>query len=242
MMADQDGNKILKEWRVLADRAGLPTDAPRPPRTGYPLGIGVTALVLVVVVAAVATRGMNLNGLTARDAGSTASLAPPASIPAATPSSTGAATATPVPVSAGACSASQFVLGQPTSEFGFSALGTKSVYVTQPMRNDRGACVLDLPGTIGVAPATGQFKTVNVANGGTASSFTIAAGQSFSIVIGAWWSVPAMGLTARPCSGPVEDVTRVQIPLSADNIRVELGTVWHEVCASPTTVSITVEN
>src|ERR1700693_2134377 len=97
MMVDQDGNKLLKEWRALTDSAALPIDAPRPRRTGYPLGIGVTALALVVVVAALAGRGMNLNGLTAPDVGSMASLPPSASIPPATPIST--AVAAPAPVS-----------------------------------------------------------------------------------------------------------------------------------------------
>jgi hypothetical protein len=45
-----------------------------------------------------------------------------------------------------------------------------------------------------------------------------------------------------PCTGPISDVTRVEFPLAFGSIQIELGTVWHEVCSSPASVSVAVED
>ena len=149
-----------------------------------------------------------------------------------------------VPSSERTCSASQFVLGKATSAYGFGTVGMTSVYVTQPLHNGGGSCVLHLPGTIRVASANGPFQTVSVVNAGTASSFSVQSGQSLSIVVGAWWRIPGLpsgtGIPATPCTGAIGDVSRVEIPLASSSIQIDLGTVWHEVCSSPASVSLTV--
>ena len=166
------------------------------------------------------------------------------SVTRATPEPTEVASPSPVPSSEQTCSASQFVLGKATSTYGFGTFGMTSVYVTQPLRNGGGNCVLHLPGTIRVASATGPFQTVRVVNAGTASSFSIQSGQSLSIVLGAWWHIPGLpsgtGIPATQCTGAISDVSRVEIPLASSSIQIDLGTVWHEVCSSPASVSLTV--
>jgi hypothetical protein len=107
--------------------------------------------------------------------------------------------------------------------------------------------VLELPTTIRVASATGPLQAVTAVNAGTATSFTIRRGQSVSIVLGAWWwtggsTENGTPLSAPPCTGPISDVTRVEFPLAFGSIQIELGTVWHEVCSSPASISVTVED
>jgi hypothetical protein len=121
------------------------------------------------------------------------------------------------------------------------------VYVTQPLRNTGGDCVLDLPGTIGVASATGPFQSVPVVNAGTATTFTIRSGESVSIVLGAWWWIGGSTengtpLPAPPCTNPIGDVARVEFPLALGSIQIDLGEVWHQVCSSPASVSVSVED
>jgi hypothetical protein len=148
------------------------------------------------------------------------------------------------PPSDGACSASQFALGLPTNSGGFGTLGTMSDYVTQPLRNVGGPCVLNLPATIKVASATGPFQTVKVVNGGIATTFSVQADQSLSIVLGAWWYVPAWlsgsGFSPPPCTAAIRNVTRAEIPLESSSLEFDLGTVWADVCSSPASVSVTV--
>jgi hypothetical protein len=149
------------------------------------------------------------------------------------------------PPSEGGCSASQFVLGTPTNAPGFGTIGTTSDYVLQPFRNVGGNCVLHLPATIKVASPTSPFQTVKVVNAGTATTFSVQADQSLSIVLGAWWYVPAWlagtGMSPPPCTGAISNVTRAEIPLESSSLEIDLGTVWDEVCWSPATVSFTVE-
>jgi photosystem II stability/assembly factor-like uncharacterized protein len=162
------------------------------------------------------------------------------------PSTTEVPSPAPLPSAGGTCSASQFVLGTATYAYGFGALGTTVVFVTQPLRNTGGSCVLDLPGMIGVASATGPFHSVPMLNAGTATSWKIKSGQSFSIVIGASWWIGVRDEngnvvhSAPPCADPINDVTRVEFPVASGSIRIDLPTIWNEVCSSPASVSLTV--
>lgn len=147
------------------------------------------------------------------------------------------------PGAEGTCSAGQFVLGRATSAYGFGTFGTTSVYVTQPLRNTGGSCVLHLPGTMSVASANGPFQAVTVVDAGTASSFSVLPGQSLSVVLGAWWWTgghPDVGtpLPAPPCTDPISDVSRVEVRLASGSLQIDLGTVWHQVCSSPASVSL----
>ncbi len=246
MMTGPRTREILEQWRALAASARMPAEAPRPSRTTYPLGIGAIALALVIAVAAIAGRGLNPSGSTAENPGSTPATSAFESIPAIMAGPTGLALGSPGSTVFDACSAAQFSMGEVTSAPGFGALGTQSVFVTQRLRNVGERCVLELPNMIEVAPASGGFETVSVVNGGSTSSFAIEPGRAFAIVIGAWWYVPALlsgtGVTPPPCSGAISRVTRVEIPLASDSVPINLGTVWAEACASPATVSITVED
>jgi len=170
----------------------------------------------------------------------------PVSITPPGPSPTEAASPPQVPSPGGTCSASQFVAGKATSDYGFGTLGTTVVFVTQPLRNDGPDCVLKLPETIGVASATGPFRMVGVVNAGTATSYPVKSGESLSIVLGGSWWVgvrPDNGtpLPAPPCAGPISDVSRVAFPFSSGNIQIDLDITWHEVCSSPASVSLTIK-
>lgn len=238
--------EILDEWRAVADAVSLPSEAPTPSRGAYPLGIAGTVVAVVALLAALVARGGWGLGEPTTGAGSGSSTAPSATLPAA-PSPTAVGAPSEVPGIGGTCSASQFTLDQATSAPGFGTVGTTSVYVTQPLRNTGSDCVLELPPTIMVASATGPFQSVTAVNAGTASSFTIRPGQSASIVLGAWWwtggsTENGTPLSAPPCTDPITDVTRVRFPLALGSILIDLGTVWHEVCSSPASVSITVED
>jgi BNR/Asp-box repeat len=161
------------------------------------------------------------------------------------PSTTEVPSPAPLPSAGGTCSASQFVLGTPTYAYGFGTLGTTVVFVTQPLRNAGGSCVLDLPEMIGVAAATGPFHSVPVSKAGTATAWASGSGQSLPIVIGASWWVGVRDEngnpvgSAPPCSDQIFDVTRVELPFAFGSTLIDLPTTWHEVCSSPASVSVT---
>ncbi len=245
-MSPSRTTEILDEWRAGADAASLPSEAPRPSRSAYPFAMAGTAVAVVILLVALLARG----GWSPREptgaAIGSASTTPSATAPAA-PSSTVVASPSQVPGAEGACSASQFALGEATSAPGFGTVGTTSVYVTQPVRNGGSDCVLELPATIRVASATGGFQSVTAVNAGTATSFTIRSGESVSIVLGAWWwtggsTENGTPLAAPPCTDPLTDITRVEFPIAQDSIQIDLGTVWHQVCSSPASVSVTIED
>jgi hypothetical protein len=170
--------------------------------------------------------------------------APTASLVTSQRAQTASPSPSPVPSADGACSADQFGLGSATSAYGFGTLGTTSITVTQPLRNAGGNCVLDLPGTIRVASATGTFQAVSLVDAGAATSINVRSGQSLSVELRAWWSLaiaPSGGtpLPAPPCADPINDVSRVEIPLRSGSIEIDLDINWHEVCTSPASVSLT---
>jgi hypothetical protein len=143
----------------------------------------------------------------------------------------------------GTCSASQFVLGTSHYDYGYGTAGSTVEFVTQPLRNAGGDCVLRLPTMIGVASATGPFEAVSVENAGTATtSFKIRSGQSLSVVIGAWWPVNKQPDPANPCAGAINNVTRAEFPLASGSIDIDSGTTFFEVCPSPATMSVAVKS
>jgi hypothetical protein len=149
-----------------------------------------------------------------------------------------------LPNPGGTCSASQFVLGKAINDGpGFAALGTSDDFITEPLRDVGGNCVLRLPATIGVASATGPFQAVRVLNAGIVTAVSASSGGNVSIVLGASWPIPWMlaqdGRTPPPCAGAISDVSRVEIPLASGSLQIELGTVWPEVCPDPASVSLT---
>jgi len=182
----------------------------------------------------------------------------PSPTPTAAPTATGSPA--PLPSPGGTCSAGQFVLGTATNGYTFGAAYWRHTYLDQRLRNAGGACVLNVPAMIGVASATGPFQAVRVNNVGykvcgnsachyvSPPSYKIRSGQSLTIGFDtSWWvgANDANGMplyTAPPCPGAVKDVTRVEFPLASGAVMIDLGTVWREVCASPVSVSITVEN
>ncbi len=121
------------------------------------------------------------------------------------------------------------------------------MYVTLPLRNLGGDCVLRLPGEIGVAGATGSPVIVKVVDAGTttakgdntpAMSARIRAGHELSIEIGAWWG--GFGAPSA-CYGAIHDVTRVELPLATGALLIDLPTVFQQVCTSPASVSLMIE-
>lgn len=188
----------------------------------------------------------------------------PASLPTSSPSLTAAATPTPsvpasrvpLPSAGGTCSASQIVVGKATYGYGYGALGTTVVFVTLPLRNVGGDCVLHLPAVIGVASATGPFEAVSALDAGTesatgvnspAESARIRSGRSLSIVLGDWWRIDTLTdngtpVPAPPCLNPISDVTRVEFPLATGSLQVDLPTVLRQVCSSPASMSLTIRN
>jgi hypothetical protein len=139
-----------------------------------------------------------------------------------------------------ACTAAQLELGAPTAANGFGTLGTTSMFVTQPIHNTGGACRLEVPASIGLAPSSGSFRSVAPENGGTTSGIDLAAGGSASIVVGAWW--PAGGqVSPPPCADAIRNVTRAEVPLASGHITIELPTTFVEACLSPVRVSLGLE-
>ena len=258
-MARSRTTEILDAWRALADGVALPTEAPKPSRHLYPFGIVAAAVVVVFLIVALSAPGQEQRPAAGVGGGigavpsATASAMHPVSTPAAsipaTPAQTPAqvSSAAPLPSVGGTCTASQLVLGKPTSGYGYGSLGTSVVFVTQPVRNAGGSCALQLPRTIGVAPATGPFQPVRVVNTGTAASVNLRSGQSVKLVIGdSWWIRDADGQPmvswAPRCANPISDVTRVEFPLSSGRLEIDFDIPWHEVCPSPASVSVTVEH
>jgi hypothetical protein len=227
--------------RAFADHVGSGSRPTAPVRRlsfgwrqapGTRLAAAATAIAIVVLAGGLLVVG-----------GQRGPAAPTASPVTSQPVKTALTSPSPVPSAHGTCSASQFVLGKATNAYAFGTLGTTSVYVTQPLRNTGENCVLDLPGTIRVASATGPFQTVSVGNMGTAASFNIGSGQSLSIGLRAWWWLgvyPDKGtpLPAPPCADPISDVSRVEIPLRSDSIEIDLDIPWHTVCTSPASTSL----
>ena len=149
-----------------------------------------------------------------------------------------------LPNPGGTCSANQFVVGPPVDGGpGFPTLGSADDFVTLPLRSVGGDCVLNLPATIGVAPAMGSFQPVRVLNAGVVTAFSVTSGGNVSIVLGDSWFIPSTFPqsegTLPACTGAISDVTRVEIPLASGSLQIELGTVWPEVCPDPASVSLT---
>ena len=135
-----------------------------------------------------------------------------------------------LPNPGGTCSASKFVVGTAIDDGpGFPTLGSGDDFVTLPLRNVGGECVLHLPATIAVASATGPFQAVRVLNAGIVTAFSVPAGGNVSIVLGDSWFVPSefpqSEGTPPACAGAISDVTRVEIPLASGSLQIGLGTV-----------------
>lgn len=250
-MSGSRTNEILSAWRAAARAAVLPAEAPRPRRNVHQFSVASTAVALLILMVALVARGFDTpprgsTGIGLASASATSSMA---QLPAVT--STPTAPGSPNPAvrasasssASAACLPSQLVLGKPTNSYGFSTVGTTSVYVMQPLRNDGPRCVLQLPGSIRVASANGAYKTVAVINAGTSTSVIVESGQSFSIVLGAWWRTSGAqspsDVTASACHGAIDDVQRVELPMASGSIQIDLGTVWREVCSAPPSVSLT---
>ena len=149
-----------------------------------------------------------------------------------------------LPNPGGTCSANQFVVGSPVDGGpGFPTLGSADDFVTLPLHDVGGDCMLNLPAAIGVASATGPFQAVRVLNAGVVTAFGVPSGGNVSIVLGDSWFIPSAFPqsegTSPSCARPIRDVTRVEIPLASGSLQVQLGTVWPEVCPDPASVSLT---
>ena len=256
-MSQSRTTEILEAWRSVADTAALPAEAPRPSRSVLPMGIAGAAVAVVVVLGALMVRGGSTPGVPIGGASSSGhSASPSATVLAVTPSPTGVPSPVQLPSAGGTCAASQIVVGTATYGPGYGAIGTSSVFVTLPLRNVGGDCVLHLPAVIGVASATGQFEAVSAFDVGTVSatgenspaqSSTIRAGHSLSIVLGASWYVDTLTnngtpVPAPPCLNPISAVTRVAFPLATGSIQIALPTVFQQVCSSPASVSLTIQS
>jgi hypothetical protein len=158
-------------------------------------------------------------------------------VPSATPSST------PLPSAGGTCSASQFVLGTPTSSYGFGTLGSTVVFVTVPLRNTGSSCVLALPEVIGVASATGPFESVPVTRSGIATSLASDAGGNVQVVIRSSWWIEVRDSNGNligpgPCANPIASISRIEFPFASGSTEIDLPTTWRDVCSSPPSVSV----
>lgn len=191
---------------------------------------------------------LTVASMSAHDAhGGSVTVVDPEASAAPGPGPTATTSSEPLANSGGTCSASEFVVGTPTYSYGYGAAGTTVVFFNQPLRNAGASCVLDLPEFIGVAPATGPFRSVTVTRSGLAIAWAIDSGDTLRILIGASWWVGvrdangnAVG-TGPPCADPILDVTRVELPFARGNTLIDLPAPWREVCPSPASVSITFE-
>jgi hypothetical protein len=181
----------------------------------------------------------------------------------ASPSPTPVASSVPLPNPGGTCSASQFVVGQATSQGEPATLGTIHVGLRQPVQNTGADCVLALPTVIGFAGPSGPFQAVEVGNLGHVvwekappgagverlghyvypTSFPVKSGQTVRIEFNAsWFNGDYPGFTPPPCAGTISGVTRAEFPLASGSIIIEWDTAFGEVCGSPPSVSVTVDN
>jgi hypothetical protein len=159
--------------------------------------------------------------------------------------------ATPVPSSSeppqavmpnpgGTCSADQFVVaGPPISGYGFGTFYFADAFFKQPLRNAGRACVLRLPGSIGVAGPDRRLIVVDAVNAGTATSFRVGVGKVVAIVLGAWWPRPGTSVASTWCRDLAPAATHATVPLAAGVIDLDLGITVPEVCLNPPSMSVT---
>lgn len=195
---------------------------------------------------AATVRGPNSDTLRAQLEALIASLQydPPvtATLPAPSVTPTELASSDPLPNPGGTCSASQLVPGTQTWGYGYGTIGTTVVFGTVPLRNVGADCVMALPTVIGVAAASGPFHAVAVRNTSPVTSWGSGSGQSLPIMLSASWPVGGQpSVSAPPCTDPIDDVSRIEIPLATGAIELDLPIVLHEVCTSPASVSMTFE-
>ena len=137
------------------------------------------------------------------------------------------------------CSASQLIAGKATHEWGLGTINTASVYVQQPILNSGASCTVYLPKTIEAMNAKGIHRRIKVVIV-LPTSFRIPSRGRSTITIGAWW--PMVNLPRWKCAHPIANVTKVAIPLSAGDLQINLGVVWHRACKSPANTSLMQEN
>jgi len=282
-MAESRVKEILDEWRAVANAAPRPVEAPRPPRQVGSFGIATGAVAVVVVLVALLIRGGQQSGLPGSSALGSQSpaaslvadvaspipqesasprptlVASPIPTESASPIPTGVASSAPLPNPGGTCSASQFVVGQATSQYETSVIVASHVGVRQPVQNTGADCVLELPKVIGFADQSGPFQAVVVPNMGQVTckdtaagreckyvyptSFQVKSGQTVTIEFNAsWFNGNNPGFAPPPCAGTVSDVTRSEFPLASGSIEIVWDTALLEVCTSPSSVSVTVDN
>jgi len=252
MMPRSRETEILDQWRAVANARTKPERAPRPSRIGFPLGMGLVALTVLVAFVVVAARNNDASSKsTAPGATTPAAVATPLTpspsqaIVGARPSSTALLSPPSLPAAGGSCSADQIVALKATSAYSFSTFLTRSVFVTQPLRNKGQDCVLELPRRIGLVPAAGSVHSIMVTNTADTTSWTLRSGRSLSIVLGDWWYDPRLlaetRFTPPPCAEAIHDVTRAALPLASGQIEITWETSWQDVCLSPSTVSVSVQ-
>ena len=99
-----------------------------------------------------------------------------------------------------------------------------------------------LPAVIGVAAASGPFHAVAMGNNGTATSWASGAGDKMQIMLSASWRVGGQTQSSvPPCTDPIDDVTRLEIPLATGTLELDSPIALHEVCTSPASLSMTFE-
>ena len=181
----------------------------------------------------------------------------------ASPIPTEVASSVPLPNPGGTCSASQLVVGQATSQYETGTIVSSHVGIRQPVQNTGADCVLELPQVVGFADQSGAFQAVEVGNLGQEvcknappgagvdrickdvypTSFQVKSGQTVTIEFRAsWYNGNNPGFTPPPCAGTVSDVTRAEFPLASGSIEIVWDTALAEVCTSPSSVSVTVDN
>lgn len=240
-MPGSRADKFLGAWDVAADASTLPHHAPVP-KHRTPAWLGVVAVAVGVVAIGLATRGVSpvpptdvggASAAVAAQSDAAAGKTGPAPVPSAIARSA-------QPVATGDCQSGDLVLGKPESSYGFGALGTTLVFVTQSVRNSGDACVIHVPTRIDVARESGDSREVDVQAGGTVSSVAIGSGESVSLVVGAWWDAPGKspGVGAPECASAISDVTRLRLPVGDGVLSIDLPLRFAEVCPSPASISV----
>ena len=85
--------------------------------------------------------------------------------------------------------------------------------------------------------------TVN--NPGVVTAFDVGSGDSLTIVLGASWWVGVADASGNPlgspppCTDPIRDVSRVEIPVETGSLAIALDIPWNVVCTTPPSVSLT---